>query len=320
MQYLAINKAQFMEKLLKSVKEFRTIENEWLDDNLTNFHRTISGIHDLCCNISEAERKSVDKQFILNEISDLRLIHSKSPFIKRLQEWPRGYMGDFETIEYLCENKNRVTNNNIEYFLEEYALKSNIAQQHRNKLNILSNYIIETIINKKRARILIVGCESGRNIRNIQNIIKSHDFNIIINDMDQNAISFIKENLNDDILTKCTFIPLNIIKLVKREMYNYEKFDLILLGGLFDYLNDKSIVCILENLHHFLTESGRMIFTNINKGNPFRIWIEYLANWKLIERSQEECLNLCIDSNIALNKIKTYKEETGLSNIIEINK
>ena len=36
-----------------------------------------------------------------------REIHGASPFVTRLQQWPRGYPGDFETIEWLWRGDNR---------------------------------------------------------------------------------------------------------------------------------------------------------------------------------------------------------------------
>ena len=33
-----------------------------------------------------------------------------------------------------------------------------------------------------------------------------------------------------------------------------------------------------------LAAADQIVFTNIAAGNPFRVWIEYMGNWKLIER------------------------------------
>ena len=42
-----------------------------------------------------------------------------------------------------------------------------------------------------------------------------------------------------------------------------------------------------------LAQDGRIVFTNIATGNPFRVWIEYMGDWKLIERSEEDVATLC---------------------------
>jgi extracellular factor (EF) 3-hydroxypalmitic acid methyl ester biosynthesis protein len=51
-----------------------------------------------------------------------------------MQSWPRGYPGDYETIEYLCECAIKAPPGTIEYFIDQYAVTCNMSQQHRNKL------------------------------------------------------------------------------------------------------------------------------------------------------------------------------------------
>jgi extracellular factor (EF) 3-hydroxypalmitic acid methyl ester biosynthesis protein len=36
-----------------------------------------------------------------------------------------------------------------------------------------------------------------------------------------------------------------------------------------------------------------VVFTNIARGNPFRVSIEYLGDWRLIERSEQDIVRLC---------------------------
>lgn len=45
----------------------------------------------------------------MSSIDKAWYLHSRSPFISRLQSWPRGYPGDFETIESLVQQINRAT-------------------------------------------------------------------------------------------------------------------------------------------------------------------------------------------------------------------
>ena len=46
--------------------------------------------------IADCERRLVTRDTILNIIAPARDIYAGSPFVRRLQEWPRGYPGDFE--------------------------------------------------------------------------------------------------------------------------------------------------------------------------------------------------------------------------------
>jgi hypothetical protein len=42
---------------------------------------------------------------ILQLVARAREVHARSPFVRRLQSWPRGYPGDFETVEYLLSQE-----------------------------------------------------------------------------------------------------------------------------------------------------------------------------------------------------------------------
>ena len=58
-----------------------------------------SVLQTLCRAIEQCEDAGIAKREILAHLSAARAIHARSPFIARAQYWPRGYAGDFETIE-----------------------------------------------------------------------------------------------------------------------------------------------------------------------------------------------------------------------------
>ncbi len=61
-------------------------------------------------------------------LEPVRRIHARSAFVKRLQEWPRGYPGDFETVEYLCGGRSRAEEGTIEDICETYSRRSSSAR------------------------------------------------------------------------------------------------------------------------------------------------------------------------------------------------
>jgi extracellular factor (EF) 3-hydroxypalmitic acid methyl ester biosynthesis protein len=73
--------------------------------------------------------KTLTKQEILDQIKIIRTIAGESPFLKRAQEWPRGYEGDFETINYIINSKNLAPQNTFGYLIEDYFLNSDICKQ-----------------------------------------------------------------------------------------------------------------------------------------------------------------------------------------------
>lgn len=98
------------------------------------------------------------------------------------------------------------------------------------------------------------------------------------------------------------------------------QFDLVLAGGLFDYLSDRQVVFIMRSVFHsLLCPGGCFFFTNIARPNPYRPWMSYLADWHLIERSTEDILHLASEAGIS-DSIAIECDQTGLTLLVRITK
>ncbi len=284
------------------------------------YNETVAYIHKLCAVLLELFQEGDIIEF-RNRISVIREIHSKSSFIKRLQLWPEGYQGDYLTIEQLCSNNFYEEDYNLENYLERYALNSSIAQQHRNKVQIQSLEIIECLNGRFDPTILLCASGSAYDLRMVQDKVgRKKDFTIILNDLDEKALAFSKDRLIPSIREKIIFDHGNVISTIRNLNKNYDKIDLILFGGLFDYLSNKQISFSLKNAYEHLKKGGKILFTNIGVNNPYKLWIELCANWELIERSVEMNLNICLDAGIPSRNIRQYQDYSGLTNIVEIIK
>jgi hypothetical protein len=106
-----------MEKLHRSVTNFISLEKIITDGSHQFFHKVVACMHELCFSILEAEKKGRSRTHIEEIIKPVRDIHSRSVFVKRLQDWPRKYPGDFETIEYICDLENKSVYGTVEYYI-----------------------------------------------------------------------------------------------------------------------------------------------------------------------------------------------------------
>lgn len=308
-----------MEKLRQSVNSFISLEKIITDGSHQLYHKVVASMHELCFAILDAEKNGKSKTYIDEIIQPARDIHSRSVFVKRLQEWPRKYPGDFETVEYICDMENKSVYGTVEYFIEEYALNSAIAQQHRNKLNRQSGIILDKLLNGgKDIKILSVGCGGCRDILNIEKYIKNIEFEMVINDIDGDALELSRSRLGN--LKDLHVVPGNIIQALKRvEMYG--PFDLVVTGGLFDHMTDKHVSFFLKRtFNKLLTKDGNLFFANAVEGNHFRVWMEYLADWKLNYRSEDDIELLLTEAGISDSAVKIEKDQTGLAYLVTVNK
>jgi SAM-dependent methyltransferase len=305
-----------MNKLQRSVASFTALEELITDGTHQLFHKVVSSMHELCFSILEAEKNGMTRNEIEEMIKPARDIHSRSVFVKRLQDWPRKYPADFETVEYICDMDNKSVYGTVEYFIEEYALNSAIAQQHRNKLHHQSDILLATLLNGgNNLKILSVGCGGSRDIMSIAKFIGKISFELVINDIDNDALELSRNRLVN--LKDLHVIGGNIIQAV-RKVEKLGPFDLIVTGGMFDHMSDRHVAFFLkQTMKNLLDEGGRLFFANSIEENPFRVWMEYLADWKLNYRSEDHIRGLMTDAGFNGGAIDIRKDETGLTYFVE---
>lgn len=307
-----------MDVLQRSVANFTALEDIITDGGHQLFHKVVACMHELCFCILEAEKNGKSRSSIEAIIKPARDIHSRSVFIKRLQDWPRNYPGDFETVEYLCDLENKSQYGTIEYFIEEYALNSAIAQQHRNKLHHQSLIILDTILNGgDDKRILSVGCGGSRDILSIEKYIRNIQCEIVLNDIDSDALALSQKRLRN--LKDLHVVSGNIIQAL-RKVEKLGPFNLIVTGGMFDHMSDKHVAFFLKHtLNTLLKKDGALFFANAAEGNPFRVWMEYLADWKLNYRTEDDIIGFLHAAGYSEKSVNIQKDETGLTFLVKVN-
>lgn len=283
-------------------------------------HVAATLVHRMIPALTELERNGWDRDRIVARVEPARRVYAESPFVKRLQDWPRGYPGDFETVEYILLQRNHAPKGTLSYWLEQYALDSSIAQQHRNKVDLQARAILDAVLTSsaraEEPRILILAAGGSPDLRQIQSVLTTQRFKAVLLDQDADALAFSSERL-PLIRDRITFVQRNVVRGLA-DVKQYGPFNLILAGGLFDYLPDKVAGLVLRYAHdHLLDAEGRFVFTNIAKVNPYRAWVEYLGDWRLIHRSAAECVALCVEAGFSEADTSVTAERTNLALIIE---
>lgn len=277
-------------------------------------------MHEFCYTMIELESR-YERDDLIHYLEPVRSRFSKSNVLHRFQKWPEGYQGDYVTVEMLCESSNSCTPDSLEFYFEEYTLNCAMPQQHRNKVHIQAGKILSTILMKDDPKILIVGAGSGADVREIQHLVKDKNYSLHFNDIDQNALDYTRSKLDPNIIDRSLFIQQNIISYIKNMQKDNLQFDLVLFGGVFDYLTDKQIKFILKNIYsNSLKSEGEIFFTNVAENNPYRVLMEYGTDWFLKERTESEISQICASADISDKCVSIAKETTGITYIVEIKK
>jgi extracellular factor (EF) 3-hydroxypalmitic acid methyl ester biosynthesis protein len=312
--------ADSLSKLVEIAEGFVDLDRSAFEDEYAGYHKVVSLIHHLCLSIELAEKAGVGRADIKGVLQPVWKLHSKSPFFRRMQAWPRGYPGDFETIEYLCEGANKAQPGTAEYFIEQHALTCGITQQHRNKVAWQASKVLETCWGSSDERkVLSIACGGSRDLRSIQSLLAAMPVQLLLNDIDADALTYSVINL-PHLAGKLQPVHGNVFSAV-RKFKAWGQFDLIVAGGLFDYLSDRQIKWLLDKLARCLKVGGRLCFTNVALRNPYREWMEYLARWELLERSEADFLTLIGELSLDISMVASIsRDQTGLTHLVELTR
>ena len=263
------------------------------------------------------EARGWSAERIKQRLGPSRRVFATSWFMQRCQEWPRGYAGDFETIEYMVSGANQSLPGTLGWHIENILLESPVVQQHRNKLKCQSLEIAEAVMRSRTARVLSIGCGGCMDWVSILPDLKSFAGEIVLNDHERAALELAEQRLRP-VTTKYRLIPGNIIRISKR-LADGDCFDLVLAGGLFDYLSDRATVFLVHAIYQdLLAPSGVLLFTNMADANPWRFLMEYGSDWNLVERSEDRILEICRQAGIPRSSISLRREATRLTVITRV--
>lgn len=311
--------AHVRSRLASAVERFVELERSAADLAPAKlYHEVLASVHDICAAIVDAEEASLSREEIVEIIAPVREIHADSPFVDRLQRWPRGYPGDFETVEYICGARNNAPSNTVAYVCEQYALTRGIAQQHRNKVALQADRITRTMMRRPGAtRVLSIACGSCPDYRAIPHLADIAG-EIWLNDLDEEALAFAQQELTH-VASKLHVVSGDAYDAASRLAAQGQQFDLVIAGGLFDYLRKGTAVRLVRVIvRRLLANGGTFFFTNIAAGNPYRPLIEYFGDWRLIERTEEEIEKLAELNGIDRSRVTITRDSTGLALIVEI--
>ena len=313
---VGISTTHELSELKRACRRMQTLAAQPAGDSARVFHATVSAIHGICDALVGCEEAGVPPDELREMLVPIRQIHARSPFMRRLQEWPRSYAGDFETIEWLWRAEN-CAQGPFARALEHYALTSAIAQQHRNKVAFQASCMLEAQQRHWPCRVLSLACGSSPDLRSIVQYVRPSTA-FVLCDSDPGALEYSLSHL-DSIAKQCVLVQ-GRVPFALRSVRRHGPFQLIVAGGLFDYLPnhvvERTLALAAESL---LADGGRLVFTNLAKGNPFRVWLEYIADWPLLERSETDLLKLVDGAGLGASMTMT-RDATGLAILVSISR
>ena len=242
------------------------------------------------------KKKSEDEvkifmEFFRNALSSMLY---QSPFSSRALEKPLGYAGDYQMMNYLYRNEVHGTSL-FSKCLHLYYMKHPNAKAVRNRKEYLYEKIKQTLQKADGPiKILSVACGPAEEV---QTIISQHpeidlskiQFDLL--DQDVTALKHAKKGIKIACRETERSVNVNFVnKAIKNIIVDgvHDKYDLIYSAGLFDYFSDMVALTTAMHLYEALSPGGKCVIGNFRMNAADKALMDYVLDWKLIYRSEEE--------------------------------
>ena len=297
---------QIYRKILEFAEFLPTITYEEPSDFDKSFHEKLDSINKMSLIIPE-KRQELMKDFykICWENIDIGTMQRHS------REKPLGYPGDYLIIDYIYTKK--IDSNGIGKLWDEFYHRQAAPQAVRNRKDYFCN-IFERLCCEKKNDIIVldIACGSCRDIS--EAVIKSGQkangtlFHCV--DMDGRSIDYAKEIVKNNCSPRVSFQweAKNVFKLRFPQCY-----DLIWVSGLFDYLDDRSVIVLIKMMWKWTKKGGKIIIGNFHPRNPTRNHMEWEGNWFLFYRTEAQMLMICEQAKIPKECVSFDNEPLGVN-------
>ena len=285
-----------------------------------------SAVNKVYYDILKFERGNIErfesKVYRLKKIFEKRyrryFLHGE--FIRWSLKKPYGYAGDFKIIDDIYQNQPRTTG--FERLWDNYFQQLDISKATRARKDDFKKIIVDFVKKRENSNYRIMDLASGP-ARIIKELLDADTDNLFSNvifdcyDFDIRAINYAKKLLNN--AKNVNFIQKNAIRLalkkdIKKEIpWNY---DVIYCAGLFDYLDERTVIRLVGNLKRLIKKNGIFILLISNMSdkcnNPSASWMEWVADWNLIYRTETKFKKIFLDAGFSPENLQITPQHSKI--------
>jgi extracellular factor (EF) 3-hydroxypalmitic acid methyl ester biosynthesis protein len=278
----------------------------------------------------DMEQQPVHRTYIKRQLHPLVLC---APFVYRTFHKPLGYAGDYEMVSMMLRDPYEGSSM-FAKLINKLYLEIPPVIAHRNRIT----YLVEQLSQEasvaagegRVAKVYNLGCGPAQELQRFLSHVEVADStDILLHDFNDETISHTSRILED---LRNRHRRRTGLKLEKKAVHQVLKeggkpgssmppgsFDIVYCAGLFDYLSDRVCRRLMDIFYEMLAPGGLLIATNVHPSNPWRHWMEYLAEWHLIYRDEEQFMKIAPDKAPPEN-IKIKADSTGVNIFIEVRK
>jgi SAM-dependent methyltransferase len=242
-------------------------------------------------------------------------ILSKSYSVNRARTWPRGYQGDYKTLEFAY--RKTPMSEGLGYYFDKYMLSTSIAVGVKERLHKLAALLKTELITRQSPKVLNIACGPCREMHEIVGEIEQSGAHFQCIDFDPEALDFALNRLSYAGLStvRAEFIQYNALRLFDLEtaVSAFGMQDIIYSVGYFDYLTDDFLVKMLKTLYQLLNPGGKLIaaFKDADRYRPQAY--HWLVDWDgFLQRTQPDFERILEQAEIPANALSMTRVNSGV--------
>jgi SAM-dependent methyltransferase len=201
--------------------------------------------------------------------------------------------------------------------LDRCFLNSPIAKAVRNRRTLLAKRIMSTVQAKDgAAHVTSLACGPAQEVFDVfEQLGDRRRLQAFVVDIDLQALAHVADRRDKAQLQNwINLINANLVYLaLGRQKLELKDQDLIYSPGLIDYFNDRFVVKLLNWIHGRLRPGGTVILGNLHPNNYCKEIMDYILEWRLIHRSEEDMHRLFIASAFARPCSQIQFEDEGIN-------
>lgn len=303
------------------LNELGPIVSKEIESHFADYERVVS--------LLEEKDRAAHRTHLMKAVHRFIL---QSPFSYRCFTKPLGYAGDYGMVNLMLGSPFQ----GVTLFakLLNYAfMQTGPVQAHRNRINYLVESLREVATRRAsqglRTRVLNLGCGPAEEV---QRFIESDpisqycdfellDFNPETLRHTERELANSQEKAGYEVEVKLIEESIQgFLKQASRdESYPRESYDFVYCAGLFDYLQQRFCAKLTKVMFGLVKEGGLAVVTNVSTDNTIPAVMADFLEWTLIERSEEEMLDLVPADNLSLLK-ELKSDSTRINLFLELRK
>jgi SAM-dependent methyltransferase len=240
---------------------------------------------------------------------------SKSYFMNRARTWPRGYAGDFETLEGIY--RNIPLSEGLGYYLDRYFLATALPSAVRHRKDFLRSLLGRELCGRQAPKFLDLACGSCRELVELAPEIKASGAQVTCVDFDSDALDFAANRMIYAGVPQeqMTFRRYNAFKMIKHDR-NVKEFgmqDVIYSVGFFDYVQDDRLIPLLSALYALLNPGGALIMS-FKDSRLYRAQeYHWFVDWDgFLQRTEEDSREVLVRAGIPLDHVTSARDNSGV--------